>query len=229
MSCLGPRLALVALAACQDPPAPPKRFPIEVRATSDMDDPIAGVAAKVADRPMGYTGRDGVLHASIEGRDGDRVRILLTPPAGHRVLSPTSIDLALHLAAPLGGGRPNPQPVHATLRLAPAERRYALLVRTDGRAGLSVSVAGARRLTTDAWGAALLLHRAKPGTKLAVALEAGPGSPLRPSRAHRTFVLPDRDDVLLFDQVFREAPPGRRARRPRARPRARPAAHSTWP
>ena len=205
---LGPRLALVALAACDDSLAPSTPFPIELRATSDMDDPIAGVAAHVAGRPLGRTGRDGLLRASIPGRDGDRIQVVLTPPPGHRALTPLSVDLDLHTAAPLGGGRAGPQPVHATLRLAPDQRRFALLVRADGQ-GLSVSIDGVRRQTTDAWGTALVLHHARPPASITVALEGGPGTLFRPSRAVRTFVLPDRDDILLFDQVFREAPPGR--------------------
>jgi hypothetical protein len=197
-------------------PAFPLPFPVELRAEDDRGDPVAGVRAEVVGRALGTTDLRGVLRAAIPGRDGDRVAVHLTPPPSHRPLSTTDPDLVLQLAAPVEGGGAVPQPLRIVLHLAPRARRYAILVLADGTPGLPVRVDGAVRTSTDDWGVAEWLHEGTPGSKLSVAIDTGARSGLRPRSPRRTWLLPDRDDILVVRQEFREdrpGPPRRRSRR----------------
>jgi len=195
-------------------------FPLELAATDDRGDPVAGVEARSRGRSLGRSGASGRLEVNLRGQDGDRLEVQVVAPRSHRLLTPASVPCVLQLAAPLGGAAATPQAVRIVARLAPGTRRYAVLVLTDGRAHLPVLIGGTKQVATDAWGVAQFLYEAPPGGSLAVGIDTRTWPSLLPASPVRLFALPDRDDVLLMRQEFRErrvlrkSPAKRRGRDP---------------
>ena len=192
-------------------------FPLHVTAKDDRGDPVAGVQASAGARPLGRTGLDGLLHTTVMGADGDRLDIEVSAPLAYRLLSSSRATGVLQIAAPVGHNNAEPQPVRILARLAPRARRYAVLVLTDGRANLPVTVGGAKKAVTDAWGVAQLLHEGPPGGSLCVGIDTTAWPRLRPANPELRFDLSDREDILLLWQDFREPlswvkAPGRRRR-----------------
>lgn len=182
-------------------------FPLSVAAHDDRGDPVPGVEVRAGGRALGRTGADGIFRTALVGRDGERRNIEVIAPPDYRLLSSGRVTGLLQLAAPLGHGTAEPQPVHVPTRLACRTRRYAILVLTNGRADLPVTVGGVMRGATDAWGVAQLLHEGPAGASLSIGIDTRGRPSLRPANPKRRFDLLDQDDVLLLRQDFFEPKP----------------------
>jgi len=213
---------LVGLASgCGDQPSR-HSFPMEAHARDDSGRPVARLRLHVDGKPVGHTGADGKLETVLRGRDGDRLRVRAEPPPTHRLLGAQEVHVVLQRATALGGGRAQSQVVRIPIRLAPRQRRYAILVLTDGHANLPIRVDERPVGQTDAWGVTQLLHEGPPGGSIAVVIDTGLRPNLRPSNPTRVFGLADHDDILLFQQDFRvERPADRRSASRRRRARLR--------
>ncbi|MEK6609282.1 MAG: hypothetical protein AABZ30_16625, partial [Myxococcota bacterium] len=180
----------------------------------------AGLRVTAGGAALGATDASGFLRGAVRGFDGDRVTLALTPPPGLRVAGAAERTATLQVVAPLGGGTPLPQALRLRATLTPLERRYVVLVRTDGRSGLPVRVFDRVLGETDASGVTQLLLRAPPGDEITVSLDTRAQPRLRPANPTRVFRLADRDDAFVFRQDFAEGAP--RARRSTATPRGAP-------
>jgi hypothetical protein len=91
----------------------------------------------------------------------------------------------------------------------------AVIIRAGGQAGLPVKLLGREVTKTDSMGIAHTLLSLPPGATFRLTLDTSSDPSLRPKSPTVTFVVPDKDDTLLFDQPFeRIAPPPKRRRRP---------------
>jgi hypothetical protein len=178
-------------------------------AESDPGLPLAGVRVLVGGEDRGVTGEDGSLRTVIEDRDGARVAVAITCPDGHRP-GRTTEDLVVRPFLTLSGADDH---LRYPLQCTPTARRVAVLVRADGRADLPVMIAGREVARTDAAGAAQLVLAMAPGSAFRVSLDTSADPRLRPAEPTRTFTVGDRDEIVVFDQVFEQQRASRRARR----------------
>jgi hypothetical protein len=188
--------AAAAVLGCAEPDAP---FPIVLTAVSDDGTPLPNLAVTVGGTP-GKTGADGKLQLRIVGKEGARIAIAVTTPAGFRPL--TAVEpLVLRRLTELDGARKRPLPVEHTLRLSPLTRRYAVLVRA-GVPGLPVEIFGTRRGVTNDKGVALFLYDGTPGDELQVKLVTDGHPELRPQNPSQSFLLAPRSDAYLVKEHF---------------------------
>lgn len=209
-------VALVALAACGDPPPPP-RFPVTFTAVADPGEGLAGVQLTANGAPIGTTGADGRLHVDLTGPEGSPVQIGATCPEGHR--PPTTLPLITlrHVisldptTAALG--------LQVSVACPPAQRHGVVVVRAGGdqsHPNVPVLIDGREVARTDASGVAHVALDMQPGQSFQVLLATADFPNLRPQSPRQSFTFPDGDDLFVFDQQFAvEEPPRARVRRRR--------------
>lgn len=79
-------------------------FPVEVEATDQEDEPVAGVPVLVDDRLVGFTDADGVFEATLSERPLETLRLSVEQPPGYRTVSDeTSLEEQLQLVESLDG------------------------------------------------------------------------------------------------------------------------------
>jgi hypothetical protein len=155
----------------------------------------------------------------VPGTDSLRLPVKVVPPGGLRVVRQPK-EVVLHVLTPLSGGEPQPQPVSIDLTLAPERRTYVVAVLAELKkgtpvAGLPVIVSGAARGTTNEAGVAHIEYESPPGAEIAVRLDTSGQPRLQPANPSMPFVLPDRDDALVFRKEFTKLrPPRKRAKKP---------------
>jgi hypothetical protein len=201
--------------ACEDPPPPPA-YRVSFTALAD-DAPLPGVEISVAGRPLGVTGADGLLRANLQGREGAVVGYRVRCPAGHRnPEEPPPLTLrrfrGLDPAAAARG-------IEINVPCRPAERFAAVVVRAGGIANLPVLMQGQPVAVTDASGVAHLLLKLPPATSFTMSVDTSANPRIVPANPSQPFVVPDADDVLVFDApIAVQAPPPRRRRAVRRAP-----------
>jgi hypothetical protein len=87
-------------------------------------------------------------------------------------------------------------------------------VRAEETADVPVMYLGREVARTDACGAAHVLMSAPPNTRVTIELRTtgAAGGRLRPQNPSLIFVVPDRDEIVAFDQRFTLEPVARRPR-----------------
>jgi hypothetical protein len=196
-------------AACDDPPPPPA-YRVSFTALAD-DAPLPGVEVSVAGRPLGVTDAQGLLRANLQGREGAVVGYRVKCPAGHRnPEEPPPLTLrrfrGLDPAAAARG-------IEINVQCRPAERFAAVVVRAGGIPNLPVLMQGQPVAVTDASGVAHLLLKLPPATSFTMSVDTSANPRIVPANPSQPFVVPDADDVLVFDApVVVQAPPPRRRR-----------------
>jgi hypothetical protein len=204
------RLFAFALLACADfgasacarsaQPLPLTELPIVLRASTPDGAVVAGLRAWADGRELGSTRGDGVLNATLRGREGQRVALSFACPPGQRTLD-AQRELALRRMQPVARGA-------AALTIAvacqPIERVAALVVRARGprRHGLPVLVGGEVVAHTAHDGTAHLLIPTRAHSTLRVTIDTKAAPALRPISPVQTFEVRDADRLLLFDQRF---------------------------
>lgn len=198
--------ALFLIAACQQPARqePRSQLAIVVRAMTPGGELVADVRAWADARELGVTRGDGVLHAMLAGREGQRVQLTFACPAGHRTLDPRR-EFPLQATRAVTAQRE--ATVSLTVRCAPIEQLAALVVRASGAsaAGLRVRVEGEALGQLGRDGTAHLLVAVRARQPLRVMLDTSAAPALRPANPMQTFELRDQDRVVLFDQHFSAA------------------------
>jgi hypothetical protein len=202
------RLALaaaLALAACSQEPA---RFPVLITAVTDDGKPVADLPVTLGKAPAGKTDADGHLRVRVAGTEGMKVTVTVAVPHGYKLASQSNA-LVLRRLTDIEGGSERLLPVEHTVKLAPLERQYAVLVRV-GVAGLPIETFGTQQAVTNSKGVAMFVYRGQPGDELQVKISTAEHPELRPQNPTASFLLAQRSEAYVVKERFGTAakPPG---------------------
>ena len=220
-SWLGPILGLSLIAmlpACGEDDEPPPRYPFTFSATTD-NQPLEGVSITVNEQVAGTTSAEGLLQQDLTGPEGAPVSVGAQCPDGYTLRGESQVHtlrrvISLDPATAQRG-------IQVQFSCAPEHRDAVVIVRATDRPGLPVELDGREVGRTDANGVAHVHVRMSPQTSFQLRIATASNARLRPQNPSRSFTVPDRDEVFVFDQSFEEeAPPRRRVRR--AAPRTAP-------
>jgi hypothetical protein len=208
--CLLP--GLLALAACRQSPAEAEAatpaYPLVIAAQTDADEPLAGVRVAREGGVLGSTDASGRVQVALRGAEGDRVALDVSCPEGFMSPSEPIVVGLRHLAV----GSPAP-----TFEVAcfPLVHSFVVGIRAEQGARLPVLHLGKPVGHTDALGVAHVLLRAPRHAHVLLTLDTSARPELRPQNPTLTFVAPDRDELVLFEQELVELkrPEPRRPRR----------------
>lgn len=210
------RRAVVAMAAlvtmaCGEP-EPVEQFPFRFEARSDGA-PVEDATIRIGGTAVGSTDASGVLDVTLEGRSGRTLPLLVDCPSAHRNpgdLRPITLQHLRRLDEP-----DVIQRVRVRVECPPRTRAAIVLVRTPGHAGVPVLVDGTERARTDADGLAHIALRLEPHTTIEVALRTDHLADLLPRNPSRVYLVPDHDELFVFDQELTPTHTTRRRRRRR--------------
>lgn len=191
--------AVVCLLACT--PEPPPRFSFVVRVESDPQVPLAGVRLLRDGTSLGESNAEGVLAVTLAGSTGETLSLEVACPEGLRAPEkPLTVVLR-----PLSPGSSKPE---YRVACKPELRSMVVSVRADNGADLPVRYLGREVARTDANGAAHVVLKAAPGENLTLELDTSAQRTLSPQNPRFSVVVPDHDEMALFDQPFvKPAPP----------------------
>jgi hypothetical protein len=199
----GPQLSLTVLVflfACEGKVRP--TYHIVVRVESDPGTPLSGAELSREGRRLATTDDHGMLTATLKGNPGDKIPLTVACPAGYRTpLEPLSVLLR---AAAERGKHPE-----FRVRGPPLTRNLVVAVRATNGPDLPLRYLGQEIARTDATGAAHALLRAAPGDALALTLDtsAPEHAQLMPQHPELKINVPERDELVVFDQTFTRPKP----------------------
>jgi hypothetical protein len=205
-------LLAVLLVGCAEKPTP--LFVVGVRVESDPGMGLANATLSMQGRRLGVTDEAGLTVATLPGVSGETIELNVTCPTGFR--QPTS-SLFVRLR-PAQDLKDRPE---YRVACPPLQRKLVLAVKTDGAVDLPVRVLGAEIARTDRFGAAHALLDVAPGEVVVVKLDTSAQSTLMPSDPELRVVMPERDELVLFQQAFSKPKP-KVVRRPRPKPPEEP-------
>ncbi len=174
-------------------PAPVPAFKFSLRVDSDPNRPLAGAKVLHQDKEVGVTQADGRALVALSGNEGDQAQLVVKCPETNQ--QPAPIVVALRR---LADGR---VPEYA-IACPPLVRRVVVGIRADGGGNLPVVFLGNVVARTDSSGAAHFALDVKPGEQFEVQLKTDENPKLLPKNPGRSFVMPARDDVVVFNQTF---------------------------
>lgn len=206
-------LALLLPAACSrgsKPPSTEPPFEVPVFATDDGEAPLAGVALKVGKAEPVVTDAKGIAKLQLRGRTGDELEANVSCPEGHTPHA-TPLRITLYRVAP--GSAPLARTVSCERDL----RKVIAAVRVIRPRGpgserstrLPVTRFGHALGTTDSSGAAHLAIEGRPGEHVDLTLDTSDPERrlLRPQSPTLSFVIPERDEMVVLEQAFEEEKP----------------------
>lgn len=208
-------VGLVAFTACGS--AAPERAPfsIQLSATSDDGEPLAGVSFTTNQKDMGTTPESGGFVVHLRGAEGSTLPLRATCPEGYE--SPPAGSLKLTRVESLSGEVERLSFDAVCVRKV---RDVVVVVHAENGADLPVTIDGEISGRTDAFGNAHVLVPVDREVKsLAVGLDTTERSRLRPQNPRRVFELEGKDAVALFHQPFSEEKVRRPARSVASAPR----------
>jgi hypothetical protein len=182
-------------AACAPPPA--HHYPVLVRIESDPAVPLAGAVLTHDGRALGTSDADGLLALTLSGPVGEQVALEVACPPGFRSSDPPMLVVLRAVADP--ARRPEYR-----ARCRPELRSLVVTVRAPNAVHVPLRYLGKEIARTDAQGAANALLRLAPNesAKLLLDTSAPEHRWLRPQNPELKVSMPDRDDVVLFEQPF---------------------------
>jgi len=192
LGCLGLSLLGAGCGKQLDSPPPPP-FKLSIKVDSDPNHPLAGAKVLHQDKEVGVTGVDGRALVALKGMEGDVASLTIKCPETNQQPPPFQVGLR-RLAD-------QKVPEYA-IACPPLVRRVVVGVRADNGANLPVMFLGALVARTDTSGAAHFALDVKPGEQFEVQIKTDDQPKLKPQNPTRTFVMPPRDEVVLFSQAF---------------------------
>jgi hypothetical protein len=186
---------------CTPPEAP--RYAVAVRVESDPGQPVDGANVSSAGKALGKTDARGLAVLALTGELGAQVALNVRCPEGFRQPS-EGVSVILRPAEPN-----TPAPEYRVM-CPPSLRSLVVSVRAPNAVNVPLRHLGKELARTDAQGAAHALLKLPPGQDLNLVLDtsAPEHHALRPRSPSFKLTVPDRDDVVLFDQAFLvDAPP----------------------
>jgi hypothetical protein len=199
----------LAVAACSAQASRPN-YELTVRAESDPGVPLANVTLSRDGHKIGTTDATGRIAIALTGAPGATVPLTVTCPPGYR--SPREPLSALLRALPAGSPKPEYR-----VTCQPELRSLVISVRAQNGAGLPLKYLGKEIARTDAQGAAHALLKVAPGESVNLVLDtsAPEAQQLRPQNPELRVTVPERDDIVVFEQAFTlpKAKPTRREKK----------------
>jgi hypothetical protein len=196
---------------CAGPlPAEPVHLPVLIEVDDEAGGGLPGAQIVVDGREVGDTSAKGHLVVFIAGVEGGTAVVAHVCPPGYEPgeSGPRTVVLR-RLSTNAPGAALVPEPV--TLVCRAIFRQVVLLVRAQPPSELPVTALGRAVASTDANGVAQVLLRGRAGEELEITLDTSAAPRLRPVSPTRRVVFADRPQLLVFDQIFEEGPPRRRA------------------
>lgn len=188
-------LALLLAAGCAEPA---QRYPVVIMVQTDDGQPLENVLVYFKSTLAGKTDAEGKLLRNILGKEGEEVPVTAEVPKGYRVAEGTHKAVVLRRLLDIDG---RVRPLQHTVKLAPLERRYVVLVRA-GVVGLPVEAFGAEKTVTNERGVAMFVYGGASGDELTVRLNTEGHPELRPQNPSATFLLAPRPEAYVFNQKF---------------------------
>jgi hypothetical protein len=203
-----PGVCLLVLSACAVDKT--SAFDVLIRVEADPGQPLAGASLAREGRTLAQTDARGTAQLRLAGVPGDVVQVQVNCPSGHR--SPDKL-VSITLKPLLEQGR---KPEYR-VACPPSLRNIVVAVRAQNGANLPVKYLGKEIARTDAAGACHALLKVTPGETVTVTLDtsATEHTRLMPQNPELKLTVPERDEVVVFDQTFT---------RPLDKPRKRPKA-----
>lgn len=184
-------------------PVEAPRYAVAVRVESDPGQAVAGANVVGAGKTLAKTDASGLAALSLTGALGAQIALSVRCPEGFRQPSePVSVILR--------PAEPNTPAPEYRVMCPPSLRSLVVSVRAPNAVGVPLRHLGKELARTDAQGAAHALLKVTPGEGLNLVLDtsAPEHHALRPKSPSFKLTMPDRDDVVLFDQTFIvDAPP----------------------
>lgn len=199
-------LLAVLLLGCAERPTP--LFMVGVRVESDPGVGLPGATLGMRGRQLGVTDAEGLTVATLAGVSGETIELNIACPTDYR--QPTGALLVRLRPSKTASDRPEYR-----VACPPVQRKLVLAIKTDGSTDLPVRVLGEQIARTDRNGAAHALLSVAPGDVVVVKLDTSAQTTLMPSNPELRVVMPERDELVLFQQTFTKPKP-KRAPRPKA-------------
>jgi hypothetical protein len=190
----------VLLVGCAAKPTP--LFMVGVRVESDPGVGLARAKLSVQGRQLGVSDAAGLTVATLAGVSGETIELNVRCPSGFR--QPVAPLIVRLRPAQRVSDRPEYR-----VACSPLQRKLVLAVKTDGSGGLPVRVLGEEVARTDRYGAAHALLSVAPGDVVVVKLDTSAQSTLMPRDPELRVVMPERDELVLFQQTFTKPKPKR--------------------
>jgi hypothetical protein len=170
-------------------------FRFVVQARDEAGQVLADVQLRNGDTVVGHTDANGRAEFKLTGSEGQLVDLAVGCPPGYSApAKPITLGLR-HLS------EHSPAPVFETLCVA--ELHSVLVgVRAELGSNLPILYLKQRVAQTDAEGVAHFLLRVAPSQTITLTLDTAREPQLRPQNPTLTFVAPERDEIVLCEQLF---------------------------
>lgn len=197
---LGPWLCVAALAGCAPRVRPTYRVVVQVE--SDPGVPLAGARFSRAGRSLGESDAAGTFSTELRGAPGDVVSIEVQCPDGHRTP-------AEPLGVLLRRIEERARDPEFRVNCPPLTRQLVIAVRASNGPDLPLRYLGQQIARTSPDGAAHAVLRATPGETLTFTLDTSSSraAKLMPQQPELKVTVPERDEIVLFDQPFTKPKP----------------------
>ena len=175
-------------------------FRMALRSTDDLDRAIEGVSWTADGKALGVSDGHGEVRTSLDGTEGQSVKLYATCPKGYRA-SPAMSVMRLKQARGLLNG--SEQPMKKEVTCVRETTDVVLAVHAPGGANLPIRVGGRAAGQTDENGVAhVLIPTSRTERRIDVTLDTSCRPEVRPANPTRSFELHQRDAVLVFDQTL---------------------------
>lgn len=181
---------------------------IRVNVVSDPGVPLADAELHAGTHSLARSDHNGTMEVELPGKPGDVAKLTLRCPEGYRA---QDAELSVLLREPQAQERPP----EFSLACHPLTRTLVVAVRADRGANLPLRYLGEELARTDASGATHALVHAKPGDALTLTLDTSAEPQLMPQHPELKLSVPDHDDLVVFNQAFKQPKPKRKPAPPK--------------
>ena len=193
-------LLAVMVGACGEDPTAVSGYSVTVLAESEPGQRLAGVTVALAGSPLGKTGDNGLLQATVNAKEGAVLEVSYTCPDGYRASTDSKSTLVLRRFSSVdkesGAG------LQKRVRCLPELRRYALVVIADRVGGLPVMLEDKSLGITGEHGVLHHVGEAKPGTSLSIRIDTSSRPDIKPQNPTFHFDVVDSTEIYTFKKSF---------------------------
>jgi hypothetical protein len=189
--------------------SPRETLRIDVQVSDDRGDPLAEVPVLVDEAHAKATDAQGKVSLTVSAALDRRLRIRADCPEAYRPSEPRTVTTAGSALLEL------------RFQCRPRLRTLAVVIHAPDGAGLTARADGEPIGKVAADGTLHAVLKRPPEAELRLTLDTSTAPLLRPQSPIQDVLVPDRDEIVVFDQPFTLAAP-RRARGPARGPAPEP-------